>query len=834
MSIKHTKSVLPVAIVAIMMTVAAATANAAIEPTKFVPAIHLGGEVNTLTGGNICLEESKHICGTAKESEQPGGFIFPETVAVAANGNVYVGDNVNHRVQEFTKDGEFVLMFGWNVNKTKAAQPAATQAQRNLCTAANIGEGEECQAGEGVTGERGGQRIPTGLPEQIISASDLAVDQTTGDVYLYDSVYHRVQEFTAGGEFVLMIGGDVNKTKVAAHGSEAEENLCTATEIAHGAECQPGVEAAEGSALHGAFRVSQNSGNHLAVGGPEDLLYVGDDARVQEFDTPDGAWASEISLSALSTKPGQLHASAIAVDPAGDVFVALNNEIFEGNPVGVGGVHEYNVKGELQSTVIDPGSDYIVAMALDAFGRLAISEVTSTLSRTGLSVLYKVTGEEVGELAAFPRERLFASGFAFDASQSSDELYMAATSGQEIEVYAPVVFPKVEVCPAVSVLATSAVLCGEVDPNGVFASAFFEYGRFGEAQSATPVAFEGEGSSPVAYEYAVGGLIPNQTYQFNAAVRAVAEGEEKQAASQPIEFHTLTPPPEIPGAPSSSFVKAQSAVLNALVNPEHATTHYHFEYGICPTTATCALSEATETGSTGDEEYSSYGVTGVTQTVGGLIPGRTYSYRLLADNEHTEVRGGKEAVEGGKRQGTEGAFTTTALPTVQALTGPVSAVSITSAVVSGTVNPEGHPAVYAFELGVYTGAGTQYGVVFSGPAGAGTIPAQESLPLTGLQPGTTYAYRITISSLGYGASYGETQTFTTAGLPAALSVPSPLPQLAVPNVAFPTNKGGATTKKATPKKCAKGKKLSPGRCIKTKAKKNKKTKKAKKSSTKEM
>ena len=210
-----------------------------------------------------------------------------------------------------------------------------------------------------------------------------------------------------------------------------------------------------------------------------------------------------------------------------------------------------------------------------------------------------------------------------------------------------------------------------------------------------------------------------------------------------------------------------------------------------------------------------------------MIPDRTYSYRLLADNEHTEVREGKEVIEGGPQQGAEGSFTTTVLPTVQALTGTAGAITQTSAIVSGTVNPEGHPAVYAFELGIDSGAGTQYGVVFSGPAGSGSVPAQESFALTGLQPGATYAYRITISSLGYGVSYGATQTFTTAGLPAALSVPSPLPQLAVPNVAFPTEtKVSTTTKKATPKKCAKGKKLSHGKCVKAKIKKHKQAKKS--------
>ncbi len=50
--------------------------------------------------------------------------------------------------------GEFVLMFGWNVNKTKKAKMrGASQAERNVCTAAEVKAGAECLDGEKGTGE---------------------------------------------------------------------------------------------------------------------------------------------------------------------------------------------------------------------------------------------------------------------------------------------------------------------------------------------------------------------------------------------------------------------------------------------------------------------------------------------------------------------------------------------------------------------------------------------------------------------------------------------------------------------------------------------------------
>lgn len=120
----------------------------------------------------------------------------------------------------------------------------------------------------------------------------------------------------------------------------------------------------------------------------------------------------------------------------------------------------------------------------------------------------------------------------------------------------------------------------------------------------------------------------------------------------------------------------------------------------------------------------------------------------------------------------------------RAVTGGVSAVTATSAVVAGEVDPDGEPATFVFELGVYDGASTRYGIVFSGSAGGGVGLVPETLSLTGLQPGTAYAFRIGIES-GYGAMVGEPHTFTTDGVPAILSTPPVLPALVTPPIVFP-------------------------------------------------
>ncbi len=803
---------LALAVATVLMLAGATSAHAAVEPTKFVPSLRFGWNVDKSTGASICLV-AEASCGEGEISAQPGGFSFPSSVAVAKDGNVYVADNAHHRIQEFTATGEFVLMFGWNVNVTKVTE-GAPQAARDVCTAAEVKAGAECLGGEAGTGES-----TENAGQMLKEISDVAVDRSTGDLYVFDGGYDRVDEFTENGEFILMIGGDVNKTNVGKAGaSEAEKNLCTAA--SHDV-CEPGTAGSGHGVVEADVGGGFNGGDLLTVGGPEGLLYFGDGMGVQEFHTEgaeNGEWAGEISLAGLSPTAA---AEAIVVDSSGDVFVA-GSKIF--------GVHEYNGKGELQSLVIDPEGQakgqFIKGLALDFYGRLGVieQEPQEGIAPTpALGLLYKPSGELVGEFTP-PSGTIPGgpAGLAFDASSASDQLYVAESRGQAVEVYVPVVFPEVKSCAASEVLATTATLCGEVNPNGVLAKGFFEYRVPGLRQLQTPVAFEGQGTVLDPYEGHLAGLVPNQTYEFNAVVEALAEGAEKQAAGEALEFHTATPPPVIVGEPSASFVKAQSAVLEASLNPEHATTSYHFEYRACNALGECSAPLATPV-----ETSSQYGIVGFTQEVTGLAPLSTYRYRLVANNEHEEA--GQQ--QGGAATGAEGEFTTGPAPSVRAATGPAGAVTTTSAVVSGEVDPDGQPATYAFELGVYSGAGTQYGIVLSGPAGEGTAALAESLALTGLQPGTTYAYRIKLTS-GYGSATGEAALFTTAGLPEVLVAPASLPMLTTPAIVFPAEAKVLTTAKQATPKCVKGKVLSHGRCVKTKTKQKKRgmQRKAKKTS----
>jgi Fibronectin type III domain len=93
-------------------------------------------------------------------------------------------------------------------------------------------------------------------------------------------------------------------------------------------------------------------------------------------------------------------------------------------------------------------------------------------------------------------------------------------------------------------------------------------------------------------------------------------------------------------------------------------------------------------------------------------------------------------------------------------TGSVSAIANTSAIVTGSVNPNGQATTYAFQYGTTTQYAQESGVQ---EIGAGTTPQTVSMQLTDLQPGTTYHFRIIASNAG-GTVAGSDVTFKTAGL----------------------------------------------------------------------
>jgi hypothetical protein len=108
-----------------------------------------------------------------------------------------------------------------------------------------------------------------------------------------------------------------------------------------------------------------------------------------------------------------------------------------------------------------------------------------------------------------------------------------------------------------------------------------------------------------------------------------------------------------------------------------------------------------------------------------------------------------------------GAHGAAAATAPSATTGPVTSVGPTTATVAGSVNPNGSATSWFVEYGTSTSYGSK---TSSSNAGTGTSSTAISASLTGLQPGTSYHYRVVASSSA-GTAHGADGLLTTSAAP---------------------------------------------------------------------
>jgi hypothetical protein len=121
------------------------------------------------------------------QCKTPRGVAVNRTGAGGVSpGDVYVVDSPNSRIQQFSAEGVFIRAFGKGVDETTGG---------DVCTASS---GDTCKAG-----------LVSAAPGAFNQPLSIAIDQTTGAVYVSDERNLRVDVFTATGTFQGAFGWDV-------------------------------------------------------------------------------------------------------------------------------------------------------------------------------------------------------------------------------------------------------------------------------------------------------------------------------------------------------------------------------------------------------------------------------------------------------------------------------------------------------------------------------------------------------------------------------------------------------------------------------------------------
>jgi hypothetical protein len=389
-----------------------------------------------------------------------------------------------------------------------------------------------------------------------------------------------------------------------------------------------------------------------------------------------------------------------------------------------------------------------------------------------------------------------------------------ATAGSAQALPTAAVAPSIDGESASGPNSPSAILEALVNPNNQVTTYSFEYStsETGGVLNA-PIIIAPGGSIPAGFgdqpvSVSLGGGLTPGVYYY----RAVAENATGTTHGTVQSFTRIGAP--LVGAAQAQNATASTVVLSGTVDPQGADTTYRFEI-VSEAAYRAALAQSAEDPYAGGPSTpttdigSDYTIHATGEVPAGeLLAGTTYHYALVATNQQ------------GTTIGPDKTFTTT-LPTPPTIaTGGAENVTQNSASISGTINTEGLPTTYGFEIGL--GAGDYGPPTGLGSVGAGASEASVTLALSGLQPGVTYHYRITATS-AEGTSHGTDGSFTTGVFANAFATPpAPLAFVTIPSIAFPAEE--KATGKVTVKTLTRAQKLA--NALKACKKKKQKSKRA--------
>ena len=746
------------ATLALALLLAPAPASAA--PTKIAGWGQGAGRVNLPEGvavDNSCARHVPPLSGAECEEFDPH------------DGELYVADGNNFRIDRFGPAGDFQLAWGAGVSDgvSEELQVCGPAVEVKRCFAGNHGPA--------VAG--------------AVEPSSLAVEPSTGDVYVAEGGRRRVSRFTAEGRFVLTFGKGVNKTTAA--------NLCTAVELEEGEECGAGGEGAG----PGEFALPRS----LAFDG-EGGLWVNDGERLQRFDSG-GGFLEEVPLPAGSQN------SALAIDPAsGDFYVLGPRGSNEGQRVTVPNDSLFSFdrseftlgfEGEATETIaISLGSlagldneakgEALEGMAASIQAALealpAIGEGDVSVAPGGLAGDFRVTfirdlgGRDVPELVAttIGETPPVTVSTATAGGHGSVRRLDSETGAQEGE------------------LDNSAGDLPEALATDSEGNLYLADGAFGSPYHLERYDSSGNLTSVFGAGQVLGGPQGNalaldeaRGHLYTASSRSaptleVHPGEKANVAVQRFSLPEPGPLPENERVKEGTLLPT-SATLAADLNPEGHKTTYRFEYDTSPYEGEAGhgtqVPVPDATLEEGGEPYEGFEGKSVSADLEELIPDTTYHFRLLATDRENPAC----AAEGEEctTYGEDTTFTTRTAVGIEAQW--ASELSAHEATLNARLDPLGVKGEWwvEYDTAPYTPGEAPHGT--SVPVPHPALPASEeevpvAVALGGLDPATAYHYRFAASDereVKEGGEtlkrsftvYGSGQSFTTQ--PAALGAALP-------------------------------------------------------------
>jgi DNA-binding beta-propeller fold protein YncE len=546
---------------------------------------------------------------------------------------------------------------------------------------------------------------------QLTNPQDVAVDNSSGDLYVADTGNHRVVKLDSSGNFIAAWGWGVSDGNAA------------------GEVCASGCQAGIAGSGTGQFDTPTFIEVDNSTGPSNGDVYVADTADnvVQKFD-PSGNLITAWGTNGATTYSGGI--AGIAVDLRGALIVQPGS----GNGIVVDSFG--NVYGGF--VAIDTSTNdryYSDGSAIQKFASAVPCDATYPYS------CHPSDTFGTGALNS-------AAGLAFDPSNQA--LYVANAGDNDIAVFTPLLAPEVTTASVTNPGSTTATLTGHVDPHGGgnVTDCHFEYGTDATySLGSVPCSPGAPLSSPTDVSANLSGLTPFVTYHF----RLVASEASSFGLPSYTRDRTFTPGPSLaPAIDATSFsdLTPTTVTLGAQINPNLAPTIYRFEYGTDTSYGFHTIA-GDSIGSDGVDHS-------VSNEISDLQPATIYHFRVVAVSLNGVV------------SGPDRTFVTPSLPAIA--NSAASEVAEQAATLSASIRPGFRATTYHFEYGLTDSYGSS--TPESASIGSDNSAYPVKAAISGLTAGTTYHFRV-VAINAIGASAGPDQAFTTASSTPIVTPPPP-------------------------------------------------------------
>ncbi len=250
-------------------------------------------------GGDASVPPA-YLSEFGKAGSEPGQLKEPRATALAPNGNIYVLDTGNSRIEEFTPSGSYAATFaaaGKGNGQLSSPYGLAVDSKGNIWVADSGNDRiEEFNSKHEYVSQFGSEGT---AGDQFKEPKAIAVT-ASGTIFVVDAGNNRIEKFNEKGEFSSTFGFGVSN-------GEAKLQTCIKA-----TECRAGLAGSGNGQLSEPRGIAVSTTGHVWVADPGN-------SRIQEFGE-----SGEFLAKVGSNGPGNgqfEEPKGIAIDSAGNIWV---------------------------------------------------------------------------------------------------------------------------------------------------------------------------------------------------------------------------------------------------------------------------------------------------------------------------------------------------------------------------------------------------------------------------------------------------------------------------------------------------------------------------------